>query len=162
MRRRLFFIGCSIVSLGLGSCGEEEAGFVACGGAVKGSWSITSATLSAAIDGCAIDAPVTGFMVFNDNGRVSVNLKAGSWIVRGDAECGQQKQFGAFWRANGSSLCMALAEADLDAACAGNPPSTDGWAGSGDYCVEGSTLKIRTSSLLGLTAEAIVTLGPMP
>ncbi|MBI4815293.1 MAG: hypothetical protein HY791_03475 [Deltaproteobacteria bacterium] len=154
----------SVILLGLlVSCGEDTSSeFGACGGNVVGSWNITGAKLSAALDGCPVDGAVSGFLVFNENKRVSVNLEAAGWKTPGDAACGQKKQYGAFWRTNGTSVCMALAESDLDAACAGNAPAGDGWAGLGEYCVSGSSLQIRSSDLFGLSGEAIVSLGPMP
>ena len=147
------------------ACGDdtESPSFTACGGQLVGRWQFSSAAPTAALDGCPADASAGGFLIFNQSpSRVSVNLELGAWIPPGGSACGEKKQNGLYWRTSGNTFCTAVLEADLDAACAGNPPTSDPWAGVGEYCVQGTSLEIKSSSLFGLQGEALMKLGPMP
>lgn len=155
---------CLLAAAGV-ACGGESGAFEACGGALTGSWSFTGATLEGAGDGCDPGgAPaIDGFIVFNENGRYSLNARVALWKRTPSEACGFATADGGFFAAEDRSVCLAGTAAELEAtSCDGGAPYVDPpLRGAAEYCVAGDRLTLRSSSLLGLRFSAVLELARM-
>ncbi|MCK6550483.1 hypothetical protein L6R52_31895 [Myxococcota bacterium] len=155
---RALALALGLGALAVAGCGSD--GDAACGGDLTGQWSFTSATIEGAGDGCTpTGGGISGFLIFNANGRYTLNAMISAWKRTGDA-CESSTADGGFYTASGGSVCIAGTEGELaGASCDGAVPTLPvGLRGAAQYCVEGDTLTLTTNTMLGLRFPAKLTL----
>lgn len=151
--RSLVFALISSMFLGLAACGGDDPPsdtFVACGGDVIAGWDFVAARVIAGGDGCPDATAAMGTLFFQSSGRYTINPDIDAWKLTPGSACGFMTSYGGFYRVEGSKICFGDSSAQGSAIpCEGTPVTAQ--HGVADFCVEGDTLTLRSSSLLGLT-----------
>ena len=146
-------------SLALAACGGDDdpgpTAFAACGGDLVSGWDFAEVTFVDGAAPCTVAAGsgVDGFIVFNDTGRYSLNVKVKAWKSALDGSCDFSIAHGGFFRTVSTRVCLEGSGVTGDAiACDSN--SATPARGLGQYCVAGDELTIDTSNMFDLQSTA--------